>query len=73
MVFFNLKSKSEAEGRRRPKSEAPFLFACRKTVRRLPRFSDLSWPRTTLYRELVEGSISDQLDRLGLSLEEVRS
>ena len=50
-----------AEGRRRPRDESPFVIECRRTLRNLPRSSDLSRTRKELYRGLVVGSAFDPL------------
>ena len=72
--FPRLKSVPDAEGRRKLRSEAPFVRECRKALRNLPVSSDLSRSRKELYRELVVDSASDSLvDRLGWLMEEVRS
>ena len=45
-----------------------------EAVPKLLRFNDLSQPRKVLYRDLVEGAVSDPLEkRLDLSLEKIRS
>ena len=68
------KIQSQAEGCRRPRDDTRFSIECRGALHSLPRSSDLSWPRKKLYRGLVEGSISDPLEkRLGWSLGEIRS
>ena len=73
-VFPHLRSNPNAEGRRMPRDETRFSIECRKALCSLPRSSDLSWPRKKLYRGLVEGSVSDPLEkRLGWSLLEIRS
>ena len=73
-VFPRLRSNPEAEGCRRPRDEAPFVRECRRAVRNLPRFSDLSRSRKELYRGLVVGSASDPLvKRPSWSMEEIRS
>ena len=64
----------KAEGHRQSRGKAPFARECRKAIRNLPGFSDLSRPRKEVYRELVVGSASDPLvKRLGLLLGEIRS
>ena len=60
-TFPRLKSDPKAEGRRKPLGEALFVRECRKALRNLLGFSDLSRPRKELYRELVVGSASDPL------------
>ena len=73
-AFPRLWESHEAEAKRRPHGESRFLSECRWALRKLPEFSDCSWPRRALYREIVEGAESDPLvERLGLSLVEVRS
>ena len=73
-TFPRLKSGPKAEGQHKLRDEAPFVRECRKAIRNLPRSSGLSQPRKELYRELVSGSASDLfVDRLGWSMEEVRS
>ena len=73
-VFSCLHSNLKAEGRRRPRDEAPFVRECHKSLRNLVWFSDLSRPRKEMYRELVAGSASDPLvERLGWSLGKIRS
>ena len=63
-----------AEGRRRPRDEAPFTRECHMALRNLSGPSDLSRPRKELYREVVVGSASDPLvERLGWLLGEIRS
>ena len=50
------------------------LCKYRKAIRRLSRSNDLSWPRKVLYKELVEGSVLDPIEKhLGLSLGEICS
>ena len=72
-AFPRLKSNPEAEGRCRPRDEAPFVRECRRAIRNLPRSSDLSRSRKELYRGLMAGSISDPLvKRPGWSLKEIR-
>ena len=72
--FPRLKSDPKAEVRRKLRSEGLFVRECRKALRNLPWFSDLSQPRKELYREIVVGSASDPLvDRLRWSMKEVRS
>ena len=67
-------SNPEAEGRCRPWDGTLFSNKCRRAIRNLSRFSDLSWSRKKRYRGLVEGSVSDPLEkRLGWSLGEIRS
>ena len=74
VAFPRLRLNPEAEGRRRPRDEPPFVIECRRALRKLPRSSDLSWTRKELYRGLVVGSASDPLiGRLGWSAEEARS
>ena len=74
VAFPRLSSNPEAEGRRRPKDEAPFVRECRRAIRNLPRSSDLSRSRKELYRGLVVGSASDPLVKLlGWSMEKIRS
>ena len=74
VAFSQLRLNPKAEGRRRPRDEAPFVIECRRALRNLPRSSDLSRSRKELYRGLVVGSASDPLvKRLGWSVEEVRS
>ena len=74
VAFSRLRSNPRAEGRRRPRDEAPFVNECRRALRNLPQSSDLSRLRKELYRGLVVGSASDPLvKRLGWSVEEVRS
>ena len=74
VAFPDLRLYPEAEGRRRPRDELPFVIECRRALRNLPRSSDLSWTRKELYRGLVVGSASDPLvERLGWSAEEIRS
>ena len=73
-TFPRLQSDPKAEGRRRPLGEALFVRECRKALRNLLGFSDLSQPRKELYRELVVGSASDPLsERWGWTAEEIRS
>ena len=48
-AFPRLRSNPEAEGRRRPRDEAPFIRECFQAIRNLPRFSDLSRSRKELY------------------------
>ena len=73
-TFPRLKSDPKAEGRRRPLGEALFIRECRKALRNLLGFSDLSWPRKERYRKLVVGSASDPLsERRGWTAEEIRS
>ena len=51
-----------------------FFKECREALRRLPESSDLSQTRKILYRDLVEGTASDPLERrLGLTEEELLS
>ena len=74
VAFPRLRLNPNAEGRRRPRGEPPFVIECRRALRNLPRSSDLFRPRKELYRGLVVGSASDPLmERLGWSAEEVRS
>ena len=74
VAFPRLRSNPKAEGRRRPRDEAPFVNDCRRALRNLPWSSDLSRSRKELYRGLVVGSTSDpRVKRLGWSVEEVRS
>ena len=74
VTFPRLRSNPRAEGRRRPRDEAPFVSECHKALRNLPRSSDLSRPHKELYRGLVVGSASDPLvKRLGWSVEDVCS
>ena len=74
VAFPDLRLCPEAESRRRPRDEPPFVIECRRALRNLPRSSDLSWTRKELYRGLVVGSASDPLvERLGWSAEEIRS
>ena len=62
------------ESRRRPRSESKFHRECRLALARMPRSSDLSTPRRTLYQGLVEGSVKDDYrDRLDNSKEEIHS
>ena len=73
-AFPRLRSNPEAEGRRKPKDEAPFVRECRRDIRNFPRSSDLSRSWKELYRGLVAGSVSDPLvKRLGWSMEEICS
>ena len=73
-VFPRLRFNPKAESRCRPRDETRFSIECRRALRNLPRSSDLSWPRKKLYHGLVEGSVSDHLEkRLGWSLGEIRS
>ena len=73
-TFPRLKSDPKAEGRRKPKGEAPFVRECRAGVRNLFGSSDLSRPRKELYQKLVVGSASDPLrERYGWTAEEVHS
>ena len=66
VVFPRRRFNPKAESRRRPKDETRFSIECRRALRNLPRSSDLSWPRRKLYHGLVEGSVSDRLEkRLG--------
>ena len=68
-TFPRLKSDPKAEGRRKPLGEALFVRECRRALRNLLGFSDLSRPGKELYRELVVGSASDPLsERLSLEL-----
>ena len=72
--FPSLKSNPKAEGRRKPRGEAPFVQECCTALRNLSGSSDLSRPRKELYRELVVGSASDPLnEQRGRTAEEVRS
>ena len=67
--FFLALSDPKAEGRRKPRGEAPFVCKCRTALRNLSGSSDLS-----LYRELVMGSASDPLsERRGWTAEEIHS
>ena len=61
VAFPRLRSNPKAEGRRRPRDEAPFVSECRRAIRDLHRSSDLSQSRKELYRGLVVGSASDSL------------
>ena len=73
-VFPRLKSNLKAEARRRPGNETPVVRECRRALHKLPWSSDLSQSRKEQYRELVEGSAADPLEkRLGWSFEEIRS
>ena len=73
-VFPRLRSNHKAEIRLRPRDETRFSIECRRALRNLPRSSDLSWPRKKLYHGLVEGSVSDPLEkRLGWLLGDIRS
>ena len=73
-TFPRLKSDPKAESQRKLRGEAPFVRGCRQALHNFPGSSDLSRPRKEQYRELVMGSASDPLvDRLGYSMEEVRS
>ena len=73
-VFPRLRSNPGAEGRRRPRDDTRFSIECRGALRSLPRSSDRSWPRKKLYRGLVEGCVSDRLEKqLGWSLGDIRS
>ena len=73
-TFPCLKSDLKAEGRRRPMGEALFVRECRKALRNLLGFSDLSRPRKELYRELVVGSASGPLrERRGWTAKEICS
>ena len=45
VAFPHLRLNPEAEGRRRPRDEPPFVIKCRRALRKLPRSSDLSWTR----------------------------
>ena len=73
-TFPRLNSDPKAVGRRRPLGEALFVRECRNALRNLLGFSDLSWPRKELYRELVAGSASDPLsERHGWTAEEIHS
>ena len=74
VAFPRLRLNPEAEGRRRPRDEPPFIIECCKALRKLPRSSDLSWTCKELYRGLVVGSALDPLmGRLGWSAEEACS
>ena len=74
MCFPHLMSNPKAEGRRRPRGRVPFVRECHQALCNLPESSDLSRSRKELYRELVVASASDPpVDRLGWSMEEVRS
>ena len=73
-VFPHLRSNPGAEGRCRPRDDTRFSIECRRALRSLPQSSDLSWPWKKLYHGLVEGSVSDPLEKqLGWSLVEIRS
>ena len=73
-AFPLLETHPEAEARRKPRKQAPFLRECRSAIRSFPRSSDLSQPRKVLYRVLVEGASSDSLrSQLDLSEEDFRS
>ena len=63
----NLKSRSEVESRCKPKREAPYFRKYKNALCKLSR------PRKVLYRVLVEGAVSDPLEkRLKVLLEEIR-
>ena len=71
-VFPCLRSNPRTEGRHRPRDDTQFSIECRRALHSLPQSSDLSWPRKKLYHGLVEGSISDPLEkRLDWSLGEL--
>ena len=73
-VFPRLRSNPKAESRSRLRGEIRFSIECCRALCNLPRSSDLSWPRKKLYHGLVEGSVSDPLEKLlGLSLGEIHS
>ena len=59
VAFLNLASNPVAESRCRPRGEALFFAKCPKALRKLFWFSDLSWPRKELYRDLMVGAASD--------------
>ena len=72
-IFLRLRSNPKAEGRHRPRDEAPFVRECRRAIRNLPQSSDLSQYWKELYRGLVAGSVLDPLvKQLDWSLEEIR-
>ena len=67
-------SDPKAKGRHKRRSEAPFARECCQALCNLPGSSDLSRSWKQLYQELLVASTSDPLmDRLGWSMEEVRS
>ena len=73
-VFPRLRSNPGAEGHHRPRDDTQLSIEFWGALHSLPWSSDLSWPRKKLYRVLVEGSISDPLEKwLGWSLGEIRS
>ena len=63
-------SDTKVEGRRKLRSEAPFVHECRN----LPGSSDLSMSCNKLYWDLIVGSASDPLvGQFGWSMEEAHS
>ena len=67
-------SDAKVEGRRKPRGVASFARECHQVFCNLLGSNYLSRSRKELYRELVVSSASDPLvDRLGWSMEEVRS
>ena len=71
-TFPHLKSDPKAEGQRRLRGKALFVFKCHKALCNLPGSSDLSWSRKEWYRDLVVGSTSKPLmDWLGWSMKEI--
>ena len=52
-TFPRFKSDPKAEGRRKPRDEAPFVHKCRTVLRNPFGSNDFSRPRKELYRDLV--------------------
>ena len=73
-AFPRLRSNPKAEDLCRPRDRTLISNECRRAIQNLPRSSDLSWSRKKLYCGIVEGSISDPLEKwISWSLGEIHS
>ena len=73
-AFPYLRSNPKAEGCCRLREGTLFSNEYQRAIRNLPRSSDLSWSRKKLYHGLVEGSVSDPMEKwLGWLLGEICS